>query len=137
LLADLADRCTEVTISLTNGHDHRGRFIEVAPAWTIIEKPSGDLVLARLRCVASVASTERRLPIGTRSTPAAAGFPAALDRIAIERSVTIWCGVAMIHGELLLVGEDLAVVGDATTRRYVSIDAIDVVAVRTGCSPRS
>lgn len=134
LLADLANRGTEVIISLINGHDHRGRFLEVAHTWAIVEKHSGDLVLLRLRCVASVATTERRLPFGARSAPSSIGFAATLDRIAFETIVTLWCGVALICGELQVVGDELAVVCNATTRRYVSIETIDVVAVavRTG-----
>lgn len=130
VMLDLADLGVEVMVSLTNGHDHRGRILEVAPDWMIIAKRSGDLALCRSRCIASITCTERRRSFGSRTCSDTTGFAAVLERIGVERIVSLWCGMAALRGELELVGDELAVLtSGATIRHHVRLEAVDEATV--------
>jgi hypothetical protein len=134
VLLDLSERGTETTIELTNGHAHRGRILEVAPSWLLLAKTSGELALCRSRCIASIEGSDRQLSFGSRSTSVTTGFTAAVERMAMDRFVTMWSGTSVLRGELHQVGEEIAVMtSEARNRRYVSLDAVDEVIVSARC----
>ena len=130
VLADLAERGGLITLTMRAGGEHRGRILEVADGWVLLVRECGDQVLLRQRCIVAVTGSDPRVSFGAPRAARAIGFAAVLERIAGERDITVRCGVAVLVGELLVVGDDLAVLAsDRSSRRYVSLDAIDEVIV--------
>ena len=129
---DMAGRGAEARVTVIAGHDHCGRILGVGSSWVLLARHSGDLVLIRSRCVASIGSTDPQLSFGARTAASPTGFASVLEQIAIDRIVAMRCGDAIIHGELLMVGDDLAMVAiDGRNRRYVSLAAVDEATVPT------
>lgn len=131
VLLDLADRGTEVLLSLTGGRSHRVVIIEVAATWVLARTRADDCVLLRLRCVASLDCCALPLSFGERSAPVTAGFVATLHRLAeVGDVITMWSGAQTTSGELRVLGDEIAVVAlDAATTRYVSLDEVDEVII--------
>lgn len=138
VLLDLAERGTEVVISLINGHSHRGVVLAVASTWAMLRINPGARVVVRLRAIASIDCIERRASFGERCAPITTGFVPMLEQtVAPGEQLTMWCGHQRLSGELSGIGDELAILSvNASTLRYVSIEAIDEVVI-TGRSERS
>lgn len=138
VLLDLAERGTEVVISLINGHSHRGVVLAVASTWAMLRINAGARVVLRLRAVAAIDCTGQRSSFGERCAPITTGFAPMLERsVEPGEQLTVWCGHQRLSGELSGVGDDLAILTvNSSTLRYVSIEAIDEVVI-AGRSERS
>jgi hypothetical protein len=137
VLLDLAEHRAEVTVSLTNDRSHRGAVLTVASTWVMMRTASDARAIIRLRSIATVGSTGYRASFGERCAPITLGFAPMLERsVEIGDQLTVCCGRHSLRGELLGLGDELAMLAmDSATLRYVSIEAIDEV-VTSGISAR-
>ena len=138
VLLDLAERSTEVAISLINGHSHRGAVLAVASTWAMLRSNAGARVAMRLRAIAAIDCTGQRSSFGERCAPITTGFVPMLEgTVEPGEQLTVWCGPQRFSGELVGISDELAILNvNASTLRYVSIDAIDEVVI-AGRSERS
>jgi len=138
VLLDLAERGSEVVISLVNDHSHRGVVLAVASTWAMLRTNAGARVAMRLRAIAAIDCTGQRSSFGERCAPITTGFVPMLDgTVEPGEQLTVWCGPQRLSGELVGLGDELMVLNvNASTLRYVSIDAIDEVVI-AGRSERS
>jgi len=138
VLLDLAERGSEVVISLVNDHSHRGVVLAVASTWAMLRTNAGIRVAMRLRAIVAIDCAGQRSSFGERCAQITTGFVPMLDgTVEPGEQLTVWCGPQRLSGELIGLGDELMVLNvNASTLRYVSIDAIDEVVI-AGRSERS
>jgi len=138
VLLDLAERRAEVTISLTNDRSHRGVALTVASTWVLMSTAAGARIIIRLRSIATIGCTGYRASFGERCAPITLGFAPMLERsVELGDRLTLWCGQHRLSGELIGLGDELAILAiDAAVLRYVSIETIDEVVI-SGISARA
>lgn len=156
IVADLAERGCEVTVTLTNGHRHRGAIIAIHGAWSIFVTSQGRRLGVRKRAILAIDCTDLLRSFGDRTRlvselhewDVAEGASAELaprsavdatcrtdstDRVVIEWLVgpggllTVWSDQLMTHGELRSLSQDLAVVVSPEGVRYVPLVGVDEV----------
>jgi hypothetical protein len=138
VLLDLAEHGADVTVSLTNDRSHRGVVLTVASTWVMMRTTVDARVLIRLRSIATIGCTGYRASFGERCAPITLGFAPMLERtVELGDQLSIWCGQHRLSGELIGLGDELAILAiDYATLRYVSIETIDEV-VASGISARA
>ena len=155
IVTDLAERGCDVTMTLTNGHRHRGALVAIHGAWSILVTPRGGRLAVRKRAILAIDCSELLRSFGDRilfapelnEARVAEGAnpeftprsPEADDRVVIEwlvgpgEMLTIWSGLLMTRGELRSLSQDLAVVVSPEGVRYVPLAGVDEV-IGSNCS---
>jgi hypothetical protein len=131
LLVEVAERGEPVTMQV-GSRRVSCRIAGVGPDFCVAEYDAAPAALIALKAVSSLwpAGDRRSVPLGDRQPALRLSFAAGLAAIADERlPVSLSTADAVITGELLAVGEDLATVRGAPPSRRLAHVPLEAVAI--------
>lgn len=138
LLVDLAERRSDVTVSVRAGPAVSGRLVATARDFVVVENRRAVPVMVRTDAVTAVApsgvGTGAERPGGHRPPPLDLTLAGALDALAGERApVVVRAGSDLITGWVVACGQDVVTIraeGAGARPVYLPVSSVSCVELR-------